>query len=58
MKKREKSINDLGLQIDQARQLAVELQQSIAAFLLSMASLEISKTIEEAEHRHPSNKTT
>jgi hypothetical protein len=58
MKKREKNINDLGLQIDQARQLAVELQQSIAAFLLSMASLEISETIEEAEHRRPSNKTT
>jgi hypothetical protein len=58
MAKREKDINDLSLLIDQARLLALELQQSIAAYLLSMASLEISERIEGAEHRHPSNKTS
>ncbi|NVN88193.1 MAG: hypothetical protein HXX15_19095 [Rhodopseudomonas sp.] len=41
-----KRIDELSALIDQTYRLALELDQTMAAYLLSMASLEVAETIE------------
>jgi hypothetical protein len=41
-----KLIDELSALIDQSHRLALQLDQTMAAYLLSMASLEVAETIE------------
>jgi hypothetical protein len=42
-----RTINELSSLVDHARQLAIELNETTAAYILSIASLEISERIEQ-----------
>ncbi len=46
-----KELRELGTRIDSTMELAEKLDQKMAVYLLSMASLEISQTIETIQQR-------
>lgn len=46
-----KELRELGTRIDLTMELAEKLDQKMAVYLLSMASLEISQTIETIQQR-------
>ncbi|KIZ43809.1 MULTISPECIES: hypothetical protein [Rhodopseudomonas] len=48
-----KQINELSSLIDETYKLALQLDQPMAAYLLSMASLEVAETIEGKTRKRP-----